>query len=148
MWAGIHERDATFVHIGARWYTEAYGHDDPVEVTVTEHPDGPYWAWLDARHPDGDYPEMIQAYASLYGMQFPAGAALEEERGRGRTIRVTIEPAEGHGRVWSVTLTCGCVIDDVEEPVDGDEWRCDTHGERAMPRSWNPADAPKVTADD
>lgn len=91
LFAGVNERYGNYEHIGPRWYAVAYGHDDPVEVTVTEDPAGTYHAWIDTKR-NGGVPEMIQPNQDLYRMQFTYGPEAEEVKGRGRTVRVHIEP--------------------------------------------------------
>lgn len=88
MWAGLD--DGLWWHPGEEWYVREYGHE-PRQVTVTEDPDGQYWGWLDAAD---DAPSMIWPKKVLFDCCFPYGPDAEQERGRGRIVRLTIEPAK------------------------------------------------------
>lgn len=70
---------------------KAYG-DDPVPVLVTKDPDGTHYGWIDAGSPERG-PVMIQPHLALFKMQFPYGPEAEEERGKGRVVRLRIEDA-------------------------------------------------------
>ena len=70
---------------------QAYGVDDPVEVTATEDPEGTYYGWIDA---DSDgAPVMVQPHEGLFSMQFPYGPKAEVDRGRGEIVRLRVEPS-------------------------------------------------------
>lgn len=70
-----------------RRFVLAHGRS-PVPVVVTECADGAHWGWLR----DGDdAPIMIQPHETLFTMQFPYGPAVEEQRGKGRILRLHVE---------------------------------------------------------
>lgn len=94
MFAGFNAKFGTFEHIGERFYTKLYGHDDPIAVIVTEDVSGSYWGWIDQKSPDGP-PEMIQSRKGFFDMQFTYGPEAEVERGRGRIVQLRIEPSSG-----------------------------------------------------
>lgn len=69
---------------------------EPVEVVLTEDPDGGYYGWLQLAHlhyPAYDEPHMVQPHAGLFEMQFPYGSAAEVERGHGEVVRMRVERA-------------------------------------------------------
>jgi len=91
MWA--HDRNGEYQHIGDRWWVEIHGLPDPVvPVTVTEvaddAEDGTHWGWIDASR-DGR-PCMMWARRFAFDMQFPYGPDAEQERGKGRVVRLRI----------------------------------------------------------
>lgn len=97
MWAGIDGSRDFYQHFGDRRYTRAHG-VEPVSVVVRESEDGSYWGWIDSpetqarhRHPF-DGPVMIQPHLSLFQMQFPYGPQAEVEAGKGRIVRLSVEP--------------------------------------------------------
>lgn len=95
MFAGRDERNGGFRNIGHRRYVEMYGHD-PVAVTVTEDPDGPYFGWLRAATSWSEAvtePSMIQQHEGIFGMQFPYGYEAEVKAGRGRVVKLSIVQA-------------------------------------------------------
>ena len=68
---------------------EMYG-DKPVPVVVSVDDEGTHWGWLDVDRA-GEAPTMVQPHYGLYSMQFPYGPEAEEQRGRGRTVRLRVE---------------------------------------------------------
>jgi hypothetical protein len=95
MWAHEH---GTYQNIGARWWVKIHGLPYPiVPVTVTEvgrdSPDGTHWGWIRGDR-DGGRPVMIWAHWGAFGMQFPYGVTIEEERGTGRVVRLRITPRD------------------------------------------------------
>jgi hypothetical protein len=100
MWAhdyhGQHQR--SYQHIGEKWWVEIHGLPDPVvAVRVTEvetdSPDGTHWGWIDAGKESGP-PCMIWAHRGAFDMQFPYGTEAEQERGKGRVVRLRITARE------------------------------------------------------
>lgn len=82
-----------FLNFGDRRYVEMHGRT-PVEVELTEDPEGDYLGWI--RTPDPNLPRrnegvptMIQPHPSLFRMQFPYGPDAEVEAGRGEIVRMT-----------------------------------------------------------
>lgn len=89
--------DGGFRHFGSRWYVEAYGHTEVVAVELHESPEGAYWGWLD---PGAREPEMIWSDRLLFDACFTYGPDAEQERGRGRILRLDVravaaEPVSG-----------------------------------------------------
>ena len=100
MWA--HERNGGYQNIGARWWVEIHGLPDPVvPVTVAEvehgSADGTHWGWIDAGGRHEGRPVMIWAFRGAFKAQFPYGPEAEEERGKGRVVRLRITRREDHG---------------------------------------------------
>lgn len=100
MWAGeaLRQGEPTYVHASEnRRFPQMYG-TSPVRVLVTETADGRYWAWLPLRNRHTDepvadaYPVFVYERESLLAMCFPYGYANEERLGRGRMVRLYIEP--------------------------------------------------------
>ena len=67
---------------------------EPVEVELTEDPDGSYYGWLEAGK---DIPEMIQPHIHMYNIQFAYGPEAEIKQGRGVTLRFSVAEIV-HGR--------------------------------------------------
>jgi hypothetical protein len=93
LWA--HARKGSYQHIGEKWWVEIHQLPDPVvPVTVTlvdkDAPDGTHWGWIDATGRDHGRPVMIWAFRGAFDMQFPYGPEAEEERGKGRVVRLRI----------------------------------------------------------
>lgn len=124
LWAqrNVHERgpqtgEVFFMNFGARdFVTSCYG-GDVVPLRVVEDPEGPYWGWIDnedwraERHyrSNGGVPQMIQPYHGMFTMQFPYGPKVEEEHGRGRTVRLLVEDLTAVG----LDDTTNCPVADV-----------------------------------
>lgn len=88
------------------WYVEAHGRK-PEPVLVTELPedaageDVDGFGWIDTvervgQEPDG-IPGMIWPRLFLLEMCFPYGLKAEAERGRGRMVKLRIEPMVSAG---------------------------------------------------
>jgi hypothetical protein len=78
------------MHFGdCEWVQMCYG-GPVVEVLLTEDPDGGYWGWL-ATVAEDEPPTMVQPHRGMYDMQFTYGPQVEEERGKGRTVRLTAD---------------------------------------------------------
>jgi hypothetical protein len=98
MWAGrpSQNRDGLFLTVEQhKRSAEMYGVEDPIRVAAFEDPEGPYYGWIEFPSEwrplaDGT-PRMIQPHDGLYNMQFPYGPEAEEEKGRGRTVRLRVE---------------------------------------------------------
>ncbi|GGK61657.1 hypothetical protein Sme01_03430 [Sphaerisporangium melleum] len=87
-----HDRGGTFYHLGDRRYVEAHGLRDPiveVEAREVEHdaPDGTHWGWLRTGE---DTPIMIWPVRGMLSMCFPYGTDVEEQRGKGRVVRLAV----------------------------------------------------------
>lgn len=90
-WAAESKREpGTYEDFGHYKYTKAFGHENPVRVTVTETEDGPYWGWLEAGE---DVPRMIYRREPLFRVCFPYGVEAEEKAGHGRLIRCDVRDA-------------------------------------------------------
>lgn len=81
-----------YLHVGPRRYVELHYMPHPiVPVTVRERVEGDtghvYWGW---RKPDGTY-TMIWPSETQVEMCFPYGTEVEEKRGKGTKVRLTIE---------------------------------------------------------
>lgn len=59
----------------------------PVVLTITE--DGPLWGWWDVKH---NTVSMIYWRRMLAEMCFTYGSRAEEDRDRGRLVRLTLTP--------------------------------------------------------
>lgn len=75
----------------SRVAAELAGKGPIVDVTVTEDPDGAYWAWSAEGRPHLSH---IYPNRTLLGMCFPYGLDAAEEAGDGRAVRVRIEPVK------------------------------------------------------
>ena len=87
-----HRGDVLYMHVGSRHYVECHFLPHPiVPVTVRERVDGDaghvYWGW---REPDGTY-AMIWPSEMQVEMCFPYGSKVEEDRGAGTKVQLTIE---------------------------------------------------------
>lgn len=78
-----------FRHVGSARYVELYG-KVPVPVIVAETTHGEYYGWLRS---DRDEPSMIWRGRPRFDMCFPYGPELEQERGKGRIVRLDIRLA-------------------------------------------------------
>jgi hypothetical protein len=95
-----HDNGGRLQHFGARWWVEIHGLPDPiVKVELREvaqdDPAGTHWGWIDAAKTE---PVMIWEHRGAFDMQFPYGPEAEEERGKGRIVRLAvqkIDEAEG-----------------------------------------------------
>lgn len=83
----------TFESAGHRRFAGAFVRQGtmPVRVRVAEDPDGTFLGWL-AR--DDNYPRMIYGHPAAFRLCFPYGPAAEEAAGKGRVVRLRIEPVE------------------------------------------------------
>ena len=88
MWAL--QRGDAFTDPGHRLFAQAHAGSEqvPVEVLVREDPDGPYYGWVATGE---DIPIMIYGHIMGFRMCFPYGPEAEEESGKGRAVRLTIE---------------------------------------------------------
>lgn len=77
-------------HLGDPRYVRHYGHE-PVPVDVTETPDGDYYGWI---RTGGDAPEMVWRGWARFVIQFTYGPRAEQDTGKGRIVRLAIEPAK------------------------------------------------------
>jgi len=96
LWAHDYGTDAKlpgrlFMHIGAKGYVRIHGLPEPMEVEVTEDPEGPYHGWLETGE---DTPSMIWPSQAQRDMCFAYGPKTEEDRGRGKMMRFTITAKE------------------------------------------------------
>lgn len=82
--------DTEYRHLGDPRYVRHYGHD-PVPVDVTEHPDGAYYGWIRA---GSGSPEMVWRGWARFVIQFTYGPRAEQDAGKGRIVRLAIEPAK------------------------------------------------------
>lgn len=90
-----------FMHFGQRGWVEGCYGGPAVPVRLVEDPEGQYWGWLHSER-DGLFPrrasttpEMVQPHQGMYTMQFPYGPKAEEERGHGRTVRLSVTGLDG-----------------------------------------------------
>ena len=60
---------------------------EPVEVELTENPEGSYYGWLETGE---DIPVMIQPHIHMYNIQFAYGPEAEIRQGRGITLRFNV----------------------------------------------------------
>lgn len=75
-----------FSNFGDRqWVTMCFG-GDVVPVRLVEDDAGTYWGWDE---PGGL--AMVQPHYGMFTMQFAYGPEVEEERGRGRTVQLSVE---------------------------------------------------------
>jgi|ERR1039458_8541439 hypothetical protein len=89
MWALVDGDE--FTDPGDRRFAREYvqrGQQPPVEVRVSEQPDGPYYGWIATGH---EIPIMIYGHSIPFSMCFPYGVDVEEKRGKGRAVRLMIE---------------------------------------------------------
>ena len=75
--------------------TRRYGSGQICKVRVLEDVNGDYWAWWDTGW-DGERKEFRYVYTvkSVVEMCFPYGTKAEEDRGRGKLMRVSIKMIE------------------------------------------------------
>lgn len=93
-WAMFAHRYPTghFVHVGPEFYVKNHLLNDPIiPVTVSEEPNGRYWGWIVTGE---DTPRMIWPSEVQFKMCFPYGPEAEQERGRGRIVRLKIEASQ------------------------------------------------------
>jgi hypothetical protein len=88
-----------FQNFGERWWVAIHGLPHPVvEVDVAEvakeDPAGTHWGWIRA---DKDVPGMIWQHRGAFNAQFPYGPKAEEERGKGRVVRLAVRKSEDRG---------------------------------------------------
>lgn len=89
-----------FLTFGNERYVRMHGgRYDIVEVVLTEDDEGDYYGWIAAGR---DTPTMIQP-GSIYRVQFPYGPEAEEERGKGETVRLRVDPADDRTEVCGET---------------------------------------------
>lgn len=95
MYAGRDQHNGGFKNFGGVGYVMAYGHAEPVQVVVSEEPEGTYYGWIDARRAAAgdDTPAMIQQFSGLFAMQFTYGPEAEVNAGRGRIVRLAVKEA-------------------------------------------------------
>lgn len=85
-------RMRTFWHIGSQWFVYLHGGFSSPEdkriskILLKEDVNGNYYGWLGAGDTE---PTMIYPAQILVDMCFPYGPKVEEDRGRGRRIRLT-----------------------------------------------------------
>lgn len=102
MFAGRPDRlvDAReFRNFGGASYVRMYGHE-PVQVELTEDPDGAYYGWIRAGR-DGSFPrtytgipDMIQPSPSLFAVQCPYGPEEGVKAGDGEIVRMSCRAVE------------------------------------------------------
>lgn len=80
----------TWTVVGDKRYLHYHGCDDPTPIVVQEDPDGEYLGWIDTGETELT---MIQR-KQIFNIQFPYGYRPEEERGNGRAVPLSIQPAE------------------------------------------------------
>lgn len=95
MFAGLDSTGSRYRSIGADPRTPRYnGVTDVHQVQVIEDPAGEYHGWLRT----GDtVPTLIHSHARGLAMSFPAGPGPEEAAGRGRVLRLRIQPQHTPG---------------------------------------------------
>jgi hypothetical protein len=92
-----HDYNGRLGTVGNLHYVKAHGLPQPiVPVEVAESEDGKFLGWIATG--DGT-PRMIQP-DRLFEMQFPYGSRAEEERGKGRVVRLSVSQA-----------VCTCITD-------------------------------------
>lgn len=81
-----------FMTFGEPWYVRLHG-AEPVEVELTEDPQGQYWGWIDLPtdfEPEAiGVPVMIQPHYGMFTLQFPYGPKIEVEHGKGEIVRMS-----------------------------------------------------------
>lgn len=93
MYAYLRDGKVSAIAIGPERYVRLHGLTWPiVQVTVREDPEGSYLGWVDGFPGGTTEPRMIQREA-LFDMQFPYGAKAEENAGKGRVVRLSVEVA-------------------------------------------------------
>lgn len=81
-----------YLHVGTRRYVELHQTGDRISpVIVTEDEAGIYYGWVET---GSNCPTMIWPSRGQLDMCFPKGADPEVERGKGRVVRLRIEPRE------------------------------------------------------
>ena len=95
MWA--HDRNGEYQHPGDKWWVEIHGLPDP--ACRSSSPKSPRTRQtgrlgLDRRSKQPAPPCMIWASRAAFDVQFPYGPAAEEERGKGRVVRLRITARE------------------------------------------------------
>jgi hypothetical protein len=97
MYAGRPDRivdGREFMNFGTESYVRMYGRE-PVEVKLTEDPDGRYWGWIRAARTGlfprthTGIPEMIQPHEGLFQVQFPYGPEESSRAGEGEIVRMS-----------------------------------------------------------
>jgi hypothetical protein len=84
-----YDDDDLFEYFGDLWWVKLHGLSNPiVPVRLTEDPEGRYYGWLATGE---DEPNMIWPSKAQFEMCFPYGPKAEEERGRGQTVRLSVE---------------------------------------------------------
>ncbi len=92
MWASKYNSDITgiyYMHFGSYRFVELHGLDNPiVEVELEENPKGTYFGFVEDGKLEGclTWPSEVQ-----FEMCFPYGSKVEEEKGRGKKIRLSIK---------------------------------------------------------
>ena len=90
MWA--HDEKGAFFHLGEKRWVELHGIDLPiVEVKVDVDKNGTYYGWLRSNR---DVPTMIWPSKIQFEMCFPYGPKIEEEKGKGKVLRLSIKKTE------------------------------------------------------
>lgn len=95
-----HDGFEFFMNFGSQELVERFYGGDVRPVRVTEDPDGPYYGWIasadywDGRYYHGGIPELIQPGRGMFSMQFPYGPEPEQDRGKGRIVRLRVEEVE------------------------------------------------------
>lgn len=106
--------DGRLAELGEHWWVEMHGLGLPiVPVRVTEvagdDPVATHWGWL---WQGKTVPEMIWGSKAAYRTQFTYGPKAEEERGRGRTLRLAVTRL-GEGDevpLWGFLAAAGDVL--------------------------------------
>lgn len=76
--------------VGTEWYARQYGRAVP--VLVSENPEGEYTGWFDAEDElNGRTQPTLVCRKEVFDVQFHYGSQAEVERGRGRTVSLSIE---------------------------------------------------------
>ncbi|KKL81869.1 hypothetical protein LCGC14_1990450 [marine sediment metagenome] len=92
MWA--QNIDGMFLHAGEKRYVELFGMSNTIVPVIVEESDGgTYYGWLET---DENEPRMICPSEVEVDMCFPYGYKIEEKKGRGRRIRLTVLCKEGN----------------------------------------------------
>jgi len=78
-----------YMHFGCYAYVKIHGLSYPiVEVELTENENGEYYGWIDS---EGDLNgSLVWPSNAQTEMCFAYGSKIEEERGRGKKIRLSV----------------------------------------------------------
>lgn len=94
---------SSFRNFGEPHYVRMYGHE-PVEVELTEDPEGGFYGWIYADRPDEmplrrtGIPVMIQPDENLFRIQFPYALKEHIAKGDGEVVRMSCREIRKEGR--------------------------------------------------